>query len=504
MKKRDIVYLALFIAFSGLIIGEACVPSSGSSLQSKFLAWIFDNGSKEATIISPNGLTIQGEDKIYIGQKNIYKPVFNPENTSDKRVNYYIEDTDECVEDLGNMNFLGLKDGSFTLFMTSVADSSLKSQMSISVMKEPITSLTISTSSANLIKGMSGILNVESNVLKLLDSDYYYVSDNTDIVSFDEDGYFFGKNIGSTDIYVKSYTGIESNHIEISVTSGVFNPVSEINYTGDNSIYAGQKKTLSLAFNSNASDLKYLAESDNESVRIDDGNLIGLEPGKSNITFTSVSNKSVKTTASIEVKEVKAKSINVSEASIQYGKTQRVNFSLVPEIEGLPVTYKDVDFSSSDPSIASIDDLGRIVGYKKGNVRIKVEWKEDPSISEEAIISITSMDGEKFDNINYWTRKIIGHFSVFMVTGVFGLLLAYDLFFKNQKLRILFNGLINVLYGFSLAGISELLQMTAKGRGPSFKDVGIDTSGYALGVLIVGIILLIIQLKRSHKNKSQK
>ena len=92
---------------------------------------------------------------------------------------------------------------------------------------------------------------------------------------------------------------------------------------------------------------------------------------------------------------------------------------------------------------------------------------------------------DKYDieDIRYFIRKVIGHFGIFLVLGVFSCL-TYYLFLKRKLLSFI----IIILAGFLTAGVSEILQAIPEGRGPSFNDVLIDYVGYLIAVVVFSLI----------------
>lgn len=84
-------------------------------------------------------------------------------------------------------------------------------------------------------------------------------------------------------------------------------------------------------------------------------------------------------------------------------------------------------------------------------------------------------------------RKL-AHFSLYTIIGfsVMGFFCTFDI--KN-KYKLLWSGLIGVTY----AGLDEFHQSFTPGRGPSIKDVAIDSAGVLTGIFIM--ILLIILLE---------
>lgn len=99
------------------------------------------------------------------------------------------------------------------------------------------------------------------------------------------------------------------------------------------------------------------------------------------------------------------------------------------------------------------------------------------------------------EQISHFVRKSIGHFGLFFTCGLFGILSFY-LFVKFKLLSII----LNLLSGFLISGISEVIQMFADSRGPSFNDVLLDFSGYILSFIIVYVIILLVNRKKSKIN----
>lgn len=102
-------------------------------------------------------------------------------------------------------------------------------------------------------------------------------------------------------------------------------------------------------------------------------------------------------------------------------------------------------------------------------------------------------------------RKIVGHFLLFSVAGFFAtwtILLLFEKKLYKSKLWFL-NVLVPLIYGISLALISEVMQLFAKGRSGEFRDVIIDFGGYSLGFFIIFFILILVFQRNTVKNKTE-
>lgn len=501
------IFPVIFLALSTLILVEGATPGNDSSRQSSFFASLFDHGPKKATIINPESLTLDGKDILFVSDSNTYTVSFNPIDTSDQRVAYEVLDEDKTVLSSGNV-LTGLKEGEVTLVATSLANQNLKAEKKIKVMREPINLLEVTLDSYSILKNCTSKLSIQSNPKDFTLEDVEFEIADTNIISIDTDGYLHALEVGSTSFEVVSKAnGVRSNKVEVTIHGGSYVPTTMMDYEENLELYVGEKKDINPIFNLNASDTNYKLSSLDKNIRINNNQLSATKEGTFDASLVSIANTSLTKTIHIQAKEVKAKEIQVSFEPLKYGITTSLNYTLIPEMEGLMVTHPEVTFTSSDSSIATIDEKGNMIGLRKGNVDITVTWKEDETITGLASISIISLDTNTFNNINHWVRKLIGHFGVFLVTAVFGILSIYFFFFDEGKKKYILSSVV-LVFGLILAMLSELLQIDAGNRGPSWNDVGIDFSGYALGAFLTFVIVFFVyrklKIKKQNNEKSNE
>ena len=101
-------------------------------------------------------------------------------------------------------------------------------------------------------------------------------------------------------------------------------------------------------------------------------------------------------------------------------------------------------------------------------------------------------DKFSLEDIKLFIRKAFGHFGVFLLLGVFATVTYY--FFIKRKL---YGIIITILAGIITSGLSELFQTIPEGRGPSFGDVLLNYLGYAISMLVIGLILYIPWYKKA-------
>lgn len=89
----------------------------------------------------------------------------------------------------------------------------------------------------------------------------------------------------------------------------------------------------------------------------------GIGTNKIKVTY-----RGCETTFDVEVKEIKAESIllNKSDITLEIGKTEQLRTTILPD----NTSNKKVDYRSSDDSIVSVDNKGKIEALKEGNAII--------------------------------------------------------------------------------------------------------------------------------------
>ena len=93
-------------------------------------------------------------------------------------------------------------------------------------------------------------------------------------------------------------------------------------------------------------------------------------------------------------------------------------------------------------------------------------------------------------------RKL-AHFSIFALLG-FSLANAFKITFK---IKLIFNYLLSLASVIIYASTDELHQGLIDGRGPSFKDVLIDSFGGLTGILVFALMLFIFSKLITKKDR---
>ena len=106
------------------------------------------------------------------------------------------------------------------------------------------------------------------------------------------------------------------------------------------------------------------------------------------------------------------------------------------------------------------------------------------------------------ENFHHIVRKLVGHFSLYVVNGVLTTLAVYYSLIYKSAYKINLYLIIYLVLGAILASISELVQLLAQNRGPAFEDILINFSGFFLGGGVVFLITFFVNKKRMNEHAS--
>lgn len=195
------------------------------------------------------------------------------------------------------------------------------------------------------------------------------------------------------------FTNYDSEQLPVQIYyNEYFTPIypSELDIYGDSEVSIGTSVYYSVGFKPNDVNMKKITWSTNHTdiATIDArGKLTALKEGNVQV----IASASVEEGVIIAVKEVTIKhipvsgiSLNVSNREISIGKS----FTLIPSIEPSNATHKDVTFSSSDPSIASVDSNGVVSAHQLGIAYISAKTEDGGFEATAKIIVVDNKEAE--------------------------------------------------------------------------------------------------------------
>ena len=115
-------------------------------------------------------------------------------------------------------------------------------------------------------------------------------------------------------------------------------------------------------------------------------------------------------------------------------------------------------------------------------------------VSEEVVNTVRpgTVTTENYNAFATFIRKSLGHFGLFVVSGIFSSLAVYYIFKDFKWIKHFLNTIFALSFGLIIATTTEIIQLNVPERSGEFTDVLIDYSGYLLGAVLVGLVLFLV------------
>lgn len=242
-----------------------------------------------------------------------------------------------------------------------------------------------------------------------------YVSSNKKVATVNKKGRIKAKRSGKIKIIVR----IEDTDVKKTIRLKVRKPVRAKKIrimTMEKYLFVDDSLLLSTKVSPTRKlDEELVWSSSNESVAVvnDLGEVQGISPGKVTIKVkTNKSHKLAKKKITVRRNEVKSVHFSSSKAVVGLGQTQQLAIAVTPNY----VTDRAIAYTSSNTSVAVVDQNGRVTGKKTGNVIIKAVYRKNQSIAAQCTVSVSKVKGmltkQMLDKLNLSAVKnlmIVAH-----------------------------------------------------------------------------------------------
>ena len=530
------IYLTMAILLNSFIIMHSCLPGSISAKWSNafvsFFIHLFNSGNTDTSVMIDvtdinltldnayqyNKLIEYNEDEIGIGNDKRYIFNVSPSNASNKAIKYEIEDPSIFhINQVGDYLYVtALKEGNTSITVSSESNSNIKKTISLKGIekKAPISY----TYNENINIYENGLIDFNLSSGNIYKDNYYDLSKiNIDVPTsfslFDKDIYV-ASGVGD---YV-AYIGSNISNIHIIDKDGVIYPsFKEINVKEE--IISGEETQVSVLFNNEPTSKDiYYKVNDPSLASISKTGVLSIKEGiKDNkeliITAYSYLDPSYNISKTINIKPV---TVTDFELVLDYYGNHVNDMPMLGEIsQTIKIWYYDdsyhiyeegITVTSSNEEVAKAYVQGHSIFInclKEGKTQILVTSNNNPRVSHYIDLEVTIkgvINYENYQSFSEFIRKSIGHFLLFLASGVFTYLTLYTFLINNKKKYL--SLIITIGVGLFIAILSEVIQHFVPTRFGSIIDVLTDFGGFILGTLITFLVIYLI--KRHKKKKLEK
>ena len=297
----------------------------------------------------------------------------SPDNATDKSVSWASSDPGVVsVDQEGNLS--ALKPGNATI--TATAANGLSDSCSVTVADPdiPVADISLDRHELNMLTGGTDTLVATVSPDNATDKSVSWASSDPGVVSVDQEGNLSALKPGNATITATAANGL-SDSCSVTVADPDI-PVADISLDRHelNLLTGGTDTLIATITPDDATEEILWTSSDESIVTVDqNGNLKAVAPGKATVTAgtaSGISDSCLITVTDPELSDVPVESVAVDpdKTTVKVGECKQLNVTISPE----NASDQTVTWTSSDQSIVTVDENGKITGVKPGTAAITV------------------------------------------------------------------------------------------------------------------------------------
>ena len=351
------------------------------------------------SIIAIEGIKISNPvSELKVGKTHLLQTEFTPANTTQKGVSWKSSNTSVLTVDKSG-KIKGIADGVATVTVTSTVNSQISASIQVEVKSVPLQSIQITNIPSEFRVGQAHRLEVKLTPSGTTQKSVSWKSSDTSVLTVDKSGNIKGIAQGTTTVTV---TSTANKNISASVTITVLPEIQQpvypvesmsINKPQSTVFKIGERLTLStVVLPAEATDTIVWDSSNDDIATVSQSGLVKFISAGSVTITARCGNYSFEDSITFTVKEVLSSTITIQTENLtQTSDGYILGKGSIGKIKGVldsNATILDIDYSSSDSSIASISEDGVIEAFKEGRVTITASSSYDGETVSQSITVI--------------------------------------------------------------------------------------------------------------------
>ena len=344
-----------------------------------------------AKTIPVTGISLNKTSITLVEKKNeTLTATITPSDATNKTITWTSSDpTIATVSSTGKVT--AKKKGTATI--TATTNNGKKATCTVTVTEIPVTSITLSKTSVDLIVGKSTSISATVLPVDAANKEVTWTSSNSSIASI-EDKIITAHKAGTATITATTSNGLKAT-CTVTVTS---NEVAVTGVTLSESFFIlneGESKTVVATITPSNATNKHLTWTSSEPTiaSVDqNGKVTALKVGKSTITATADNGQ--KKTCVVEVK-APLKSISLNKTSITLKKGEKANLNVIYN-PSYTTDDKKVTWTSDERYIADVSSTGEVETYLVGETKIRAKVGKYEAV---CTVKVVDEDGLPFVDV---------------------------------------------------------------------------------------------------------
>ena len=335
--------------------------------------------------VNAKGVSIaEGDNSVVVNETIDLDPVFNPVNTTNQNVTWASSDDSIATVDENGI-VTGIKAGTVNITVTT-EDGGFTATKEITVI-QPVTGMSLAEHELTLEVRASAQLTADILPEDASNQTVLWTSSDESVAVVDENGTVTATGLGSAVITGVTEDGGFSDQCNVTTYSVPAEGISIDEEGSVSEIEFGKTGSIQIVFDPvNTTNQNLIWSSSDESIAIVDENGVITAVGEGPVTITATSEDGGFTASKeITIFCKHLTGISFSEESVDVVKTNTV--SLTPVYEPVDASNKKVTWSSSDESIATVDETG-VVTAVEGGTAVITAVSDDGGFSAEIAVNV--------------------------------------------------------------------------------------------------------------------
>ena len=311
-----------------------------------------------------------------------------PKDATNRKVKWTSSDTSVATVDSKGL-VTALKVGEATITAKAKDGSKVKAKCKVTVIR-PVKSITVNKTTVTIKKGKTKQLKASVLPENATNRKVKWTSSDTSVATVDSKGLVTALKVGEATITAKAKDGSKvkakckvkvkksSNWVLAMLSDGT----KELKVGGSTKLSAATTDGVTVTWSSSDSNVAKVSSK---------GKVTGVGEGKAKITATaskqdSLGNKKVSVTITVKAngKKVTSITLNHTKAIIKTGKQLQLSAKVKPD----DAANKEIEWATSDNSIATVDGNGLVTGKKQGKVTITAKAKDGSGLQQSCALTV--------------------------------------------------------------------------------------------------------------------
>ena len=340
-------------------------------------------------VVSVTGVTLNKTSiSLLVGDSETLTATVSPKDAANKKVTWKSSNAAIASVD-ANGKVTGVKAGEATITVTTEdGGKTATCKVTVSDKEIKVTGIKLNKSETSLLVGGNETLTATVLPEDATNQNVTWKSDKPEIATVDANGKVTAVKVGEATITVTTEDGGKTATCKVTVSD------TEIKVTGvtlnktETSIFVGGSETLTATVApADATNQKVTWKSDKPEIATVDANgkVTGVKAGEATITVTTEDGGKT-ATCKVTVKPNLVSEITLAALAIYVGESKAITATVKPD----DATNKALTWTSSDETVATVDNTGKVTGKKIGTATITATARDGSGVSGSCTVTVLS------------------------------------------------------------------------------------------------------------------